>query len=323
MTECNGQGVSRYVLVTPAYNEEAHIETTIHSVISQTVLPVKWIIVDDASTDRTGEIVRRYADEWQFIELQRVEARQGHGFASKVFAFDRGVDRLRQTDFSFIGNLDGDVSFGETYFEQLLERFGSDPRLGIAGGSIYEWDGGRYSPRRGNTSTDVAGAVEMFRRECYEEIGGLLPLAWGGEDWCAQVTARMGRWHVRSFSDLGVRHHRPIRDALGSCRRAYRQGRMDYSLGCHPVLEVFRVVRRACWRPPILGGTARLWGFLRGYCCSEQRLVSTDFVRFLRHEELSRLHQAVSTMLPGSLASLKRRAGGGEPLLSDGGKRED
>lgn len=280
---------AKYVLITPAYNEEAYIERTIRAVISQTALPAKWIIVSDGSTDQTEAIVRSYVQTWPFIELRRVEAPRGaHSFASKVFAFDEGVRLLRQTDFEFIGNLDADVSFGPSYFEALLERFREEEALGIAGGWIYESNGETYTPRGMNTPRDVAGAVQMFRRQCYDSVGGFLPLKCGGEDWCAQVTARMKRWRVRSFSELPVYHHRVTVESRGRLRRRWQQGLMDFSMGTHPASEVIRLLRRVRESPAFIGVAARLCGFLWGYCCGEKRIVSEEVVRFLRQEEMER-----------------------------------
>ena len=279
---CGQVRAPRYVLITPAYNEAAHIEKTIESVIAQSVLPVKWIIVSDGSTDETDNIVAKYPLLWDFIELLRVEKREGHNFASKVFAFNRGLELLKGTTFDFIGNLDGDVSFGQKYFADLFERFNHDSTLGVAGGGIYEWDGSAYRARKGNTTSDVAGAVQLFRRQCWDAVGGFLPLQYGGEDWCTQLTARMNNWRVQCFPELEVRHHRPAGKAAGILRYWTRQGMMDYGLGSHPVFELARLVRRIHHYPPVLGTTARLCGFLVSHWRREKRTVPIEVVVGLR-----------------------------------------
>jgi glycosyltransferase involved in cell wall biosynthesis len=278
-----------YGLITAAYNEEKHIERTICSVVSGTLLPSAWIIVSDGSTDRTNEIVRQYIRKWPPIELLPLEAHHQHDFGSKVRALNLGYERLRQMPLDFIGHLDGDVSFGPSYFADLLERFARDSDLGIAGGSIYEWDGSKYSPRQDNNLRSVAGAVQMFRRECYESLGGFLPLPNGGEDWCAEVTARMNGWLVRSFPDLPVYHHGAAGSLAGQLRRWYRSGLMDFSLGSHPLFEIARLGRRIRSRPRVLGAFVRLCGFAWAACRREKRIVSDQFVRHLRAEETARL----------------------------------
>ena len=102
--------VTNYVVITPAHNEDAFIEKTITSVIAQTVRPLKWVIVNDASTDRTREIVERYTMEHSFIHLVNVERPTGRHFGNKVRAFNRGLVEVRDLKFDYIGNLDADIS---------------------------------------------------------------------------------------------------------------------------------------------------------------------------------------------------------------------
>jgi poly-beta-1,6-N-acetyl-D-glucosamine synthase len=307
----------RYVLITPAYNEAAHIEKTIQSVIAQSILPLKWIVVSDGSTDETDDIVARYTPLWSFIQLLRVEKRHGHSFASKVVAFNRGLELLQNTTFDFIGNLDADVSFGPKYFADLFEKFDQDSTLGVAGGGIYEWDGSAYRARKGNTTSDVAGAVQLFRRQCWDAVGGFLPLRYGGEDWCTQLTARMNKWRVRCFFELEVRHHRPAGKTAG-LRYWTRQGMMDYDLGSHPVIELGRLLRRIHHYPPVLGATARLCGFLAGYWRREKRTVSIEVVRFLRSEEGAKLRQTFAKAL--GRVSPRRRTRRSSEVTEKGGQ---
>ena len=135
-----------------------------------------------------------------FSSLLELPPHDAHDFASKVRAFNAGVGRVADLSFDFIGNLDADVSVGPSYFADLIAKFVCNPQMGIAGGAICEWNGDAEVPRPFNTTTDVAGAVQFFRRACYEAIGGFLPLKYGGEDWAAQVFAQMAGWQVRSFS---------------------------------------------------------------------------------------------------------------------------
>jgi glycosyltransferase involved in cell wall biosynthesis len=274
-----------YVLITAAHNEEAYIGTLISSVASQTLLPSKWVIVSDGSVDATDEIVTRRAAVHPFIELVRVVVAHPRDFASKSRALNIGARRLRACGYRFIGHLDADISFDPTYIQTLLLRFQTDLSLGISGGVVHEEQGGRFKPRRTNSVRSVAGAVQMFRRECYEAVGGFLPMRFGGEDWHAEITARMSGWRVMSFSDLRVYHHRPT----GGCAAWYRQGRMDYSMGCHPVFEVLRIIRRLASRPYVLGSLVRLWAFACAYFRRERRMASPEVVRYLRAEQMGRL----------------------------------
>lgn len=304
----------RYAIITAAYNEAASIEKTMESVIGQQVQPLKWVIVSDGSADGTDEIVKRYAAQHSFICYVRREKDQNRGFASKVAALAAGVRALNLEECDSIGHLDGDLSFAASYFRELLDRFRQDHALGIGGGYICEEHGGRFIPRQNNRVHSVAGAVQMFRKECYEAIGGLLPLVHGGEDWHAEVVARMNGWTVRSFPDLRVFHHRPTGSAEGRLRAWYRQGLMDYSLGSHPFFEAAKMAPRLRARPLILGALVRFCAFGWAYCRHEDRIVSKEFVKFLRREQMGRL-----LSFGGTLRGNRSGAGqGGELKKSDG-----
>jgi poly-beta-1,6-N-acetyl-D-glucosamine synthase len=279
----------RYVLITAAYNEETHIERTLESVIAQTLLPRRWVIVSDGSTDRTDNIVRDYASRFDVIRFIRRERENHQGFASKVFALRAGRQFLAGDDYEFIGHLDADVSFGASYFHDLLARFHAAAALGIAGGFICEESNGEFVSRPANSARSVPGAVQMFRRQCYEAIGEILPIEYGGEDWYAEVAARMKGWHVEAFPELQVYHHRRTGTARGLLRSWYRQGLMDFSLGSHPLFEIAKLLRRVPARPLVLGALARLCGFVSAYLRGNRRMVSREFQEFLRKDEMARL----------------------------------
>jgi Glycosyl transferase family 2 len=278
-----------YVLMTAAYNEEAFLAGTIASVTAQTVLPAKWIIASDGSTDRTDEIVRDFAARHPFIELLRVERSHLRGVISKVNALSLAHERLRRVEHEFVGNLDADIALPPTYFADLMSRFQSDPSLGIGGGLIYEKRKGEFRSRITNRLTSVAHAAQLVRRECFESIGGYKPLKYGGEDWCAEVTAKMEGWRVETFPDMKVLHYRPTGGADRRLRHCFRQGRMDFSVGSLPAFELVKCARRIPERPMVIGGLARFAGFCWSYVVRDPRLVSRQFIRFLRAEQKQRL----------------------------------
>jgi hypothetical protein len=289
MSEQRQNASKRYVLVTAAYNEEAFIEKTIAAVVAQTVPPEQWVIVSDCSTDRTDEIVRDYSGTHNFIQLLRITEEHPRNFAAQVNAINRGVKRLDHLGYDFVGNLDADISFSTSYYGQLLAKFEQNPRLGLGGGTILEEQRGQFRSRRSNRSRSVAHAVQFFRRECFESIGGYLPLKYGGPDWHAEVSARMKDWDVRSFPDLGVFHHRPTGTADRLMRHWFRQGRMDYSLGSLLLFEAFKCLLRVPEKPFFLGAVSRLAGFTWSNLRRDEILVSDEFVRFLREEQKERL----------------------------------
>lgn len=290
-----------YVLITPARNEEAFIEKTIESVIHQTVIPMKWVIVDDGSTDRTAEIVASYAKRLAWIELFRRPPRKDRNFAGKVYAFNDGFNLVRHLPFELVGNLDADISFGADHFEFLINKFIEDPALGVAGTAYTQkdWDSTRDS-FEGQAS--VHGACQLFRYQCFLDIGGYRPNPAGGIDWIAVTTARMKGWKTRNYPERRFHHHRIMgtaeRSALGA---AFDYGKKDYFLGGSPLWELFRAGYRMSKAPIFVGGLALLSGYCWAAVHRADRPVSRELMRFHRREQMKKLQ----TIL-GSLARLKK-----------------
>jgi biofilm PGA synthesis N-glycosyltransferase PgaC len=287
----HAERIASYVLVTAAYNEAKLIENTIRSVISQTCLPARWVIVSDGSTDDTDSIVERYAAVNGFIKLLRLTDDHPRNFAAQAYAINAGIAQLAAGDFDFIGNLDADITLSTSYFEELLEKFRQDPHLGLAGGSVHErCRDGVFRGRPDNSVGSVAHAVQLFRRECFQSIGGkYVSLPYGGPDTCAEVTARMRGWQVASFPDLPVFHNRTTGSAGGMVRGCFRQGRMDYSLGTLAGFEILKVLRRLHIYPYLAGSAARFAGYLFSYWRGEQRAVPDEFVAYFRKEQRLRI----------------------------------
>ncbi|MDA8098001.1 MAG: glycosyltransferase family 2 protein [Nitrospiraceae bacterium] len=278
-----------YVLVTPARNEAAMIEGTIRSVIRQTQLPRKWVIVSDGSTDGTDEIVERYLSDHPWIELVKLPDRRERHFAGKVEAFNAGYARVRDLSFEVIGSLDADITFDRDYFAFLMDRFADDPQLGVAGTPFRE--GTRQYDYRFTSIDHVSGACQLFRRECFTSIGGYHPIKGGGIDWVAVTTARMQGWTTRTFTDKVCLHHRSIGTGTGSALRArFRFGRQDYYLGGHPLWEVFRsAYQMMTSKPVVLGGLTLLAGYVWAALSRAERPISAELVAFRRREQMERL----------------------------------
>lgn len=283
-----------YVLVTAAYNEEANIEETIHSVLRQSLLPACWIIVSDGSVDRTDEIVKKHAEQHRVIRFLRVARAPGRSFGSKVRALRAGSKLLGDVAHDFIGNLDADVSVEPTYFENLIAQFQARPKLGIAGGFVLEEKDGKFQNRRANRSYSVAHAAQIVRRECYEMMGGYAELEYGGEDWHAQTFARMRGWDAEAFPQLGIFHHRHTGEGDNLLRHKFRQGRMDYSLGSDPWFEILKCMERMPEKPRLVGSLARFGGFVWSYLAQDTRPVSTEFIAFLRKEQRDKMRAVFS-----------------------------
>lgn len=277
-----------YVLITPARNEANYIELTIRSVITQTRLPLKWVIVSDGSTDNTDDIVRTYLAENPWIELVRTPERKERHFAGKVMAFNTGYERVKHLSYNIIGNLDADLSFEKDYFEYLLSRLAENPKLGVAGTPFIE-DDKHYDFRFASTD-HVSGACQLFRRECFEEIGGYIPIKGGGIDWTAVTTARMKGWQTKTFIEKTCNHHRKIgTGGGGQLVSQFKYGQKNYFLGGHPLWHLFRSLFQMTHKPYIIGGTLLLWGYIWAFLTRTERPVSPELVRFYRTEQIKRL----------------------------------
>ena len=279
----------KYVIITPARNEEKSIRATIESVISQYILPEKWVIVSDASTDNTDAIIKQYLKTCKFIHFIRKDVRKESGFASKVSAFNIGYKAMSGVEYSFIGNLDADISFGPAYFERVLKEFKYNPKLGISGGRVYENINSRFHKRK-SSSSSVAGAVQMFRKQCYDQIGGYIPLANGGIDAAAEIIARSKGWQVKTIMDLPVLHAGRVLTGSGNLlRRKFNQGATHYQLGYSWSFEVIRQFYRITDSPFLLSTLARLSGFFWAYFKKKEIVLPTEAARYFRREQALRL----------------------------------
>jgi glycosyltransferase involved in cell wall biosynthesis len=290
-----------YVLITPARNEARFIELTLKSVVAQTVRPLKWVVVSDGSTDGTDEIVGRYSAEYPWIELVRMLERPERHFAGKVHAFNAGYERVKGLPYDVIGSLDGDISFGEGYFAFLLGKLAADPTLGLVGTPFKDTSMYDY---RFVSIEHVSGACQLFRRRCFEDIGGYTPVRSGGIDHIAVVTARMKGWRTRTFTEQICLHHRKIGSAQhGAVKARFRDGALDYALGGHPVWEICRTAYQMTRRPYVTGGLALLAGYLQASARRLERPVSREFVAFRRREQMTRLRQFVAKRLGRPMAA--------------------
>jgi poly-beta-1,6-N-acetyl-D-glucosamine synthase len=279
----------KYVLITPARNEAQFVELTIKSVVAQKVRPIKWVIVSDGSTDGTDEIVRKYCSQYPWIELVRMPERRERNFAGKVYAFNAGSARLENLQYDAIASMDADISFDSEYFSFLLDQLARDPRLGLVG-TPFQNALNRTYDYRFTSIEHVSGACQLFRRECFEEIGGYVPLQAGGIDLAAVMAARMKGWKTRTFVEKVCTHHRELGTALGGVLgERFRQGVKDYTFGGHLVWELFRLAYQMTRPPVILGGLALGAGYFLATVQRTERSISSEMRSFRKHEQMQRL----------------------------------
>jgi glycosyltransferase involved in cell wall biosynthesis len=249
--------------------------------------------VNDASTDATREIVERHARDHDFIRPVNVERAPGRHFGNKVSAFNRGLEEMRGLPYDFIGNLDADISFAPGYFASILAELEKDEALGIAGGMVHSLLDDEFVSQAVALDS-VAGAVQLFRRTCFEQVGGYMPLPLGGIDTAAEVNARMHGWGVRTFPEHRVFEHRRTGSATARPLRArVKEGRRMQSLGFGLLFFLARSVYRALESPVLIGSAAAVFGFVSSRLRGDPVVLSPEATRFLRAEQLGKLRRMV------------------------------
>lgn len=281
-----------YIIITPAFNEAAYIEQTIQSVLRQTLLPKIWLIVDDSSSDETAIIVKKYAEKSDFIQYHfREKPDRQEYFASNVFAVMEGYEKIKTISSDFLAILDADIRLPDDYYQRILNEFHTDRQLGVASG-IYEnlIDGKLHKVLNDRRSTPKA--IQVFRREVFEQIEGFRPLKFGGEDTIACVMARMAGWKAWSFPDIKVVHLRPT--GTGAVNNIlsvrFRQGVCEYNLAAHPLFFLLKALRRSVLEKPyLIGGAIRSAGYLWAALRRDKIVLSKKVVKFIRKEHMERL----------------------------------
>src|SRR5271168_3851293 len=277
-----------YVLITPARNEAQYIELTLQSMAAQQYPPLRWVIVSDGSTDGTDDIVRKYAANNPWIELVRMPERRERSFAGKAIAVSTGRKKLGELQYDVIGNLDADVSFDPDYFAFLMDRFAENRKLGVAGTAFREGDLSYNYEFVG--IEHVSGMCQMFRRECFEEIGGYAAIRSGGIDLIAVLGARAKGWETRTFVEKSFVHHRSQGGALHTgLRERLHMGRKDYLLGNHPLWEIFRGLYQMAHRPYFIGGLLVLWSYFWNSFRGVERTIPKELMALRRRDQMKRL----------------------------------
>jgi glycosyltransferase involved in cell wall biosynthesis/peptidoglycan/xylan/chitin deacetylase (PgdA/CDA1 family) len=291
--------ISRFVIITPAHNEQNLISQTIDSVLRQTVKPARWVIVDDRSTDKTREIAERYVAQHEFISVISVPKSEGRTFGRKAVAFNLGVKELAGFDYDFIGNIDADMTLPPDYFQRILEEFAADPKLGLSGGAVCTMHKGHYVDQD-NALNSVGGALQLFRRECFDAIGGgYLPLEYGGIDTAAEIFSRMKGWKVRKVPSVKTYEGRATGTADRSPLKAsFRKGERFHSLGYGLGLQFIRSLYRIADRPFVICSFVEFAGYVSAAMRRRPVVLSPQAVQSWRNERWNTLAEKFFSRLP-------------------------
>jgi len=292
----------RYVVISPVRNEAAYLETTVRDMARQTVKPLRWILVNDGSTDSTPKIADRWASEYEWIAALHLrgmersapvlahEGQQERGRrareAKEILAFYKGYETLAGVDWDFLVKLDGDVGLAPDYFERCFEEFERDPKLGIGGGDICNFIDGEWKVEE-NPRFHVRGATKIYRRACWNDIGGMeRGAAWDTLD---EVKANMKGWSTRSFSRLQVAHYRYTGAANGSWQNAVKKGEWNYISGYHPLFMAMKCVKRVVRKPLIAGSAGLLYGYLLALFRRVPQVGDKQLIRYVKQQQFRRL----------------------------------
>jgi biofilm PGA synthesis N-glycosyltransferase PgaC len=277
----------KYLIITPTHDEEAYIRFTLDSVVAQTVRPEQWIIVDDGSTDNTAKIIQEYVEHYPWIKRVTLPVEGSRELGGRVVRVFYEGFRLIEADYDFIVKLDSDLSFASDYFERLLGKFAEDSRLGIAGGGFYIKVGNQW--RLEKVPVDhVRGATKVYRKACFDEIGGLLLVnGWDGiDEWQAQMKG----WKTRSYNELIVHHLRPTGGSYGIWEGSTKQGEEGFFLG-YPWLVILArsLYRGVSERPPLVRGIGIFWGYLRSWLARKPQLNDAEVTAYIRRKQMRKI----------------------------------
>ncbi len=283
-------GQPRLLIITPAKDEAKFIERTIESVTAQTIRPALWVIVDDGSSDRTGEIADAAAATHPWIKvLHRTPGTARRVGPGVIEAFYTGLAEAELSQFDYVCKLDGDLELPHDYFETLYKRFDADPDLGTASGKAFIPVGEEFVLERTGDQFSH-GVAKLFRRECFEQIGGFVrEVMWDGID-CHRC--RMLGWKAVSYDEpeLAIKH---LRQMGSSCKSVYhgrlRWGGGQHFMGTHPLYLLAITTYRMLERPWIIGGLMILAGYFKAVWRKKPRYEDLTFRAYLHQWQLSEL----------------------------------
>lgn len=283
-----------YIIITPTRNEASYFSETVRSIINQTIRPLVWVIVDDGSTDITGEIADAAAQAHSWI---RVVHRKDRGFRKQgggvIEAFYEGYEKIRTEPWDFIVKLDGDLSFGEEYFEMILKRFDEIPRLGIGSGIYCELKDKSTWKNIVMPQYHAAGCCKVLRRQCFEQISGFIPSR--GWDTVDEIRAMHNGWMTGHFTDLKMKHLKPEGSGIGTLRTSSMHGEIYYLTGGSKVFFMLKVIHRFKSRPFVIGAVALAWGYLKTMLTRHDLLVTKDEARCYKRLLRSRILQNIKS----------------------------
>jgi glycosyltransferase involved in cell wall biosynthesis len=274
-------------VITSARNESQYIGITINSMIKQSIKPDRWIIVDDGSTDDTFEIVKKASKNYSWITLIKNNSSEKRApGANDVNAFNYAFGNLKD-DYNYIVKLDADLEFDEYYFEKLIQQFEANDKLGIAGGYCLDSINTPKQDLFYTPNYHVRGATKMYRKKCFDDIGGLVPRhGWDGID---ELKAMMLGWETRSIKDIIILHLRPSGKAIGLLSFAWIRGTTNYYMGYNPLYLMLCCINNFYKKPYVLFGLTLFAGYVYSYVTNSEQIDDKNLIIFIKKFQRQRI----------------------------------
>jgi len=268
-----------YYIVIPTYNEEQFVLLTLQSLVKQTVLPSKVVVVNDSSTDSTVELVKAFANKYPFISLVNKTSDAIHLPGSKVIqAFQKGLESV-DDNYDFIVKADADLIFPPNYFETLISHFKSDERIGMVGGFCYIEKNDDWILENLTDKDHIRGALKTYRKETFKEIGGLKPAM--GWDTVDELLCKFYNWKIKTDETLHVKHLKPTGANYSKTAR-YKQGEAFYTLGYGFWITAIASLKLALRKKKPLLFLDYMNGFWKAKNANKPLLVNEEQAKFIR-----------------------------------------
>ena len=280
----------KYYIVIPSHNEESLISLTLQSLVEQTVLPTKIVVVNDNSTDNTEAIVNSFVSKYPFISLVNKTSDAIHLPGSKVIqAFQKGLETLDE-NYDFIVKADADLIFPSNYFETIIKHFKSDNRIGMAGGFCYIERNGEWILENLTDKDHIRGALKAYRKETFKQIGGLKPeMGWDTVD---ELLCKFYNWKVVTDESLHVKHLKPTGTNYNKTAR-YKQGEAFYSLGYGFWITTIASLKLAMMKKKPLLFIDYIKGFWKAKSLKKTLLVTDEQAKFIRNYRLKKMKEKI------------------------------
>ncbi|HRE78241.1 MAG TPA: glycosyltransferase family A protein [Flavobacterium sp.] len=268
-----------YYIIIPTYNEEKFISLTLQSIVEQTVLPSKIVVVNDGSTDKTKEIIQSFVEKYSFISLINKSSEAIHLPGSKVIqAFNKGLETV-DDNYDFIVKADADLIFPSNYFETIINHFQSDSSIGMVGGFAYIEKNGEWILENLTDKDHIRGAFKSYRKACFEQIGGLKPAM--GWDTVDELLCKFYNWEVVTDKSLQVKHLKPTGANYNQAAR-FKQGEAFYSLGYGFWITAIASLKLALLKKKPFLFFDYLQGFWKAKSAKKPLLVTSEQAKFIR-----------------------------------------